>query len=49
MVLDWLMVGAEFMLDVRATLTPLETMPPAALTMFSAFAFCMALSASATV
>jgi hypothetical protein len=38
----WLRVGVEFMLVVRAMLTPLATMLPAALTRLIAVAFCSA-------
>lgn len=49
MLLDCESVGVEFMFDVRATLTPFATMPPAALTMFIAVALASAEPASDTV
>ncbi len=42
MLLTWLRVGVEFMLVVRAMLTPLATMLPAALTRLIAATFCWA-------
>jgi hypothetical protein len=35
MLLDWVSVGIAFMLDVKPMLTPLATMLPTALTMFT--------------
>jgi hypothetical protein len=48
MLLDCERLGVEFMFDVRATLTPFATMPPAALTIFIAVAFCIADPAKVT-
>lgn len=45
MLLTWFSVGVEFMLVVRAMLTPLATMLPAAFTRLIADAFCCALPA----
>src|SRR5665213_1335878 len=42
MLFTWLRVGVEFMLVVRAMLTPLATMLPAALTRLIAATFCCA-------
>ncbi len=49
MLLTWFSVGVEFMLVVRATFTPFDTMLPAALTRFIAVAFCSADPASVTL
>jgi len=47
--LVWFRVGMAFIFDEWATLTPFATMPPAAFTMFSAFAFASAEPASVTL
>ena len=49
MLFIWVRVGVEFMLVVRAMLTPLPTMLPAALTRLMAFAFCSAAPARSTL
>jgi len=48
-VLVWFKVGIAFMFAEWATLTPFATMPPAAFTMFSAFAFASAEPARVTL
>jgi len=48
-VLDCVRVGEIPVFAIRATLTPFATMPPAALTMLTAVAFCIALPERLTV